>query len=102
MHHGASGQNCNRTSVRAQTAQERHAAQGAGETTLVKYHLPHLPYYPKSTTGGRHSRNASDKKGGRAATNDLCYAVCGGGGGEHPLHLNVTPLQKGGGRNIYG
>jgi hypothetical protein len=70
--HVASGQHCNRTSVRAQRAQERRAAQGAGETALVKYRLPHLPYSPKSATGGRHSQNVSDKKGGRAATDDLC------------------------------
>jgi hypothetical protein len=55
-------------SVRAQTAQERRAAQGAGETALVKYRLPHLPYSPKSATGGRHSQNVSAKKGGCAAT----------------------------------
>jgi hypothetical protein len=66
--HGASGQHCNLTSVRAQTAQERCAAQGAGETALVKYRLPNLPYSPKSATGGRHSRNVILKKGGRAAT----------------------------------
>jgi hypothetical protein len=66
--HGASGQHCNLTSVRAQKAQERRAAQGAGETALVKYRLPHLPYSPKSATGGRHSRNVSAKKGDCAAT----------------------------------
>jgi hypothetical protein len=68
-------------------------------SALVKYRLPHLPYSPKSATGGRHSRNVSAKKGGRAATDDLCYAVCSGGA-EHPRHLNVAPLQKWGAQDI--